>query len=158
MKHYEESKIIPTTPERLFGFIDDHARFSSHMSKSSWMMGGGKMEVSLDEGKGQKLGSHIKMGGKAFGISLFLDEVIIIYEPPYKKVWATVGEPKLLVIGSYKLGIEITPKDQASSLKVFIDYEMPARNKWLGGLFSDMYAKWCVRQMLEGAANEFRKH
>lgn len=38
--------------------------------------GGGKMETWVDKGKGQKVGSHIKMSGKVFGINLFLDEVI----------------------------------------------------------------------------------
>lgn len=156
-RHYEESKIIPANPAELFAFVDDHSRFSSHMSKSSWMMGGGKMDVSVDAGRGQKVGSHIRLSGTAFGIKLFLDEVVIRHEPPFVKTWETVGSPKLLVVGHYGMGIEIKAKDAGSLLKISIDYGLPATNTWLGQLFSGMYARWCVRQMISGAERQFKK-
>lgn len=40
-RHYEESTAIPASAQQVFDFVDDHSRFSSHMSQSSWMMGGG---------------------------------------------------------------------------------------------------------------------
>lgn len=67
--HYEEKILVPATPEDLFAFLDDHHNLSSHMNKPSLMMGGGKMETILDEGKGQEIGSHIILKGKAFGMS-----------------------------------------------------------------------------------------
>lgn len=155
LRHYENSTAISASPSQLFAYVDDHKRFSSHMSKSSWMLGGGRMDVSTDEGHGQKVGSHIRMGGKAFGIGLTLDEVITRYEPPYLKTWETVGTPKLLVIGHYIMGIEIKPENTNSLLRVFIDYDLPKKNAWLGRLFSTAYAKWCVQQMIKGARNEF---
>ncbi len=155
MQHYEESVLIPASPRDLFSYIDDHKSFSSHMGKSSWMMGGGKMEVSVDEGGGQKVGSHIRLNGTAFGIKLFLNEVVTHYEPPLLKTWETVGTPKLLVVGSYRMGTEIKPKDTRSLLRVYIDYDLPITNAWLGQLFSSFYAKWCVQQMLKGASVHF---
>jgi hypothetical protein len=53
--------LIPAPPEQVFAFVDDHSRFSSHMSQSSWMMGGGRMSIELDEAKGQAVGSHIRL-------------------------------------------------------------------------------------------------
>lgn len=154
-RHYEISSSISASPKELFAYIDDHKRFSSHMNKSSWMMGGGRMDVSIDSGRGQKVGSHIRMSGKAFGIGLFLDEVVTRYEPPHIKAWETVGAPKLLVIGHYIMGIEIKPRDTSSLLRVCIDYNLPEKNAWLGRLFSTAYAKWCVQQMIDGARNQF---
>ncbi|MCL5797356.1 MAG: SRPBCC family protein [Patescibacteria group bacterium] len=154
-RHYEESALVPAIPEELFAYIDDHKQFSSHMSKSSWMMGGGKMEVSVDVDHGQKVGSHIRMGGTAFGIRLSLDEVVTRYEPPLRKTWETVEIPRLLVIGPYNMGIEIRPRNNGSSLRVFIDYNLPTKNAWLGKLFGGMYAKWCVQQMITGAKGHF---
>ena len=115
------------------------------------------METRVDEGNGQKLGSHIKMSGKVFGINLFLDEVITKHEPPFKKEWETVGDINLVVIDHYKLGFKITPKGGNLELKVFIDYELPKslRTYWLGILFGEMYAKWCVNQMLKGVSGHF---
>lgn len=155
--HYEESIQIPAPPKKVFDYVDDHSRFSSHMSKSSWMMGGGKMDVQTDEGKGQKVGSHIRLSGKVLGLKLFLDEVVTQRHSPRRKVWQTVGSPKLLVIGSYQMGLEIIPQNYKSILKVFIDYDLPkGKTRWLGYLFGGMYAKWCVRQMINGARFNFK--
>ena len=59
--HYEDSADIAATDAAVFAFVDDHAQFSSHMSESSWMMGGSQMSTRIDEGKGQAVGSHIVM-------------------------------------------------------------------------------------------------
>lgn len=155
LRHYEENTLIPASSGKLFAYIDDHKRFSSHMSQSSWMMGGGRMNVSVDEGRGQKVGSHIRLNGSAFGIKLFLDEVVTRHEPPYVKTWETVGIPKLLVVGSYRMGIEIKPQNTHSRLRVYIDYDLPINNVLIGKLFSGMYAKWCVQQMIKGASDYF---
>lgn len=157
--HYEETSLIQATPEDVFNYVDDQKRFSSHMSKSSWMMGGGSMSTEFDEGQGKTIGSHIQMKGRVFGINLYLDEVVTLREPPHRKEWETVGVPKLLVIGNYKMGFEISPKDSVSQLRVFIDYELPTttNSRWLGQLFGKMYAKWCVQQIANGVAEYFRK-
>lgn len=156
-RHQEGSVIIAATREDVFAFVDDHARFSSHMSQSSWMMGGGRMRVELDDLGGRAVGSHIKLGGKVLGIRLFLDEVVTHRNAPTGKVWETVGTPRLLVIGSYRMGIVISGDYRRSRLKVFIDYELPRnwRTRWLGWLFSGIYATWCVRQMLSGTVSHF---
>lgn len=156
-RHCEDSAIIPASADEIFSFIDNPSRLSSHMSKSSWMMGGGRMKTSVDDGRGQKVGSHIRLSGKAFGIKIYLDEVIAHYEPPYLKEWETVGTPRLLVIGSYRMGIEIKNQNNGSLLRVFIDYDLPKANVWLGKLFGGMYALWCVQQMIKDTYNNFQK-
>lgn len=157
MRHYEESALIPASADNIFALADDPANFSSHMNKSSWMMGGGKMETGTDDGKGQKIGSHIRMNGKILGINLFLDEVVTKHEPPLKKEWQTVGNLNLLVIGSYKLGFEINPDNNKSNFKVYIDYNLPKPplTRLLGLLLGNFYAKWCVNQMINGVKLRF---
>ena len=156
-KHYEENTIIKSDAESIFAYADVHTNFSSHMNKSSWMMGGGKMETKVDEGKGQKVGSHIRMSGNVFGINLSLDEVVTEHTPPYRKVWETVGKINLLVIDHYLLGFKIEPEKNNSKLTVFISYNLPhsAKTHWLGVLFGEMYAKWCVGQMIQGVKEHF---
>ena len=114
-RHYEESACIPATARAVFDFVDDPTRLSSHMSRSSWMMGGGNMAIVLDEGRGQAVGSHIRLSGKAFGFSLFADEVVTRREPPRLKVWETVGLPTLLVIGTYRMTTMIEPQLEGST-------------------------------------------
>ena len=143
--------------EQVFPHIDDHTRLSSHMSESSWKMGSGRMKVEVDAGLGQKVGSRIRLAGRAFGIELSLEEVVTDRSPPFRKVWETTGSPRLLVIGHYRMGFELSPKGRESLLRVFIDYALPesASSRWLGRLFGKYYARWCTQQMVDDTVRNF---
>jgi hypothetical protein len=156
-RRYESRALVAAPAERVFAHLDDHARLSSHMSESSWMMGGGRMTIEFDEGRGRKLGSRIRLAGKVFGIDLSVEEVVTEHRPPYNKAWQTIGSPKLLVIGAYRMGFELLPRGGHSELCVFIDYELPdgAIARRLGRLFSGIYARWCTRRMAEDAVKYF---
>ena len=149
--------MVSASPERVFAFIDDHERLASHMSQSSWRMGGGAMKTVLDERRGQSVGSHIQMSGRSLGLNLSLDEVVIEREPPHRKVWETVGSPKLLVIGPYRMGFDLTPNGSESLLRVFIDYALPTPwpDRWLGRVFGAYYADWCTKSMVDDAVRHF---
>lgn len=158
LKHYEENISINASPEEVFKYVDDHSSFSAHMSKSSWMMGGGSMDTQADEKRGQEVGSHIRMNGKVLGVKIFLDEVITEHKPPFSKAWQTVGDLNLLVIGHYRMGLRVSPENSRSKLKVYIDYELPRsfETRFLGLLFGGTYAKWCVNQVINGVKEHFR--
>ena len=155
--HEEHSASINASPERVFDQLDDQARLSEHMSKRSWRMGWGRMETVLDAQRGRSVGSHIVVHGRVFGIRLYLDEVVIMREPPLRKTWETVGEPRLLVIGPYRMGFDLVPGENTSQVRVAIDYELPAKgiSRLLGRLFGPSYAKWCTRRMVRDAQHSF---
>lgn len=113
------------------------------------------MELSIDEGRGQEVGSHIRMSGRIWGVGLFLDEVVTVREPPVRKVWETVGPVHLLVVGHYRMAVELSEQGNGSCLRVAIDYDLPAKKAWLGRIFGRMYAKWCVTQMTRQVVNRF---
>jgi carbon monoxide dehydrogenase subunit G len=154
-RHHEETTTVMATPADVFAYLDDPARLTSHMGKSSWMMGGGRMDVSVDQGKGQTTGSHIRLDGTAFGLRVFLDEVVTKREPPFEKQWQTAGAHRLLVIGDYTMGLKVEPAGAQSKLRIFIHYELPRENAWLGTLFAGFYAKSCVGMMLNDARAHF---
>jgi hypothetical protein len=56
------------------------------------------------------------------------------------------------------MGYEITPKDKASLLRVFIDYVLPDGqfSRLLGALVGNFYARWCTRRMADDAAKHFQ--
>jgi len=149
--------MVAASPDRVFAFIDNPERLVSHMSKPSWRMGGGRMTTTVDDGLGQQAGSHIRMSGRLFGIELSLDEVVIEREPPMRKAWETVGSPRLLVIGAYRMGFEATPGMGGTTLRVFIDYGLPVTwpARWLGVLFGGYYAHWCTQSMVNDAVRQF---
>ena len=127
------------------------------MSESSWQMGGGKMTYEFDKDLGRQVGSRIRMAGRMLGIQLSLEEIVTERIPPRRKVWETVGEPRLLVIGGYRMGCEISPHPSGSLLRVFIEYSLPEKAplRWLGLLFGRYYAKWCTQQMVDDAVRHF---
>lgn len=115
------------------------------------------MKIDLDGGRGQKVGSRIRLAGNVFGIELSVEEVVTERNPPHRKVWETTGSPKLLVIGHYRMGFELSPRGKNSMLRVFIEYELPAgpAARWLGRLFGGSYASWCTRRMVDDAVKHF---
>ena len=155
--HDESSAFVSASPERVFALIDDHERLSSHMSQSSWQMGGGRMKTTLDERRGQSVESHIRVSGRVLGLELSLDEVVTERQPPTRKVWETVGSPRLLVIGPYRMGFEMTPRGSGALLRVFIDYAMPSSwpARWLGRVFGGYYAHWCTQSMVNDVVRQF---
>jgi hypothetical protein len=86
-----------------------------------------------------------------------VDEVVAERIPPKRKVWRTVGSPRLLIIGWYEMGFELKPRTSGTELCVWIDYELPSRGvgRSLGRLFSTFYARWCVQQMVSDAVRHF---
>lgn len=145
---------VAAAPDILFDHLDDARRLGAHMSQSSPMMAGSRMAYQFDAANGRAVGSSITMTGSVLGLRLRVDEVVTEHDPPRRKVWETIGEPRLVVIGAYHMGFAIEPAVQASRLSVFIDYDLPRRQpgRMLGYLLAHVYARWCVRQMARDAA------
>lgn len=155
--YVQETRVEIHAPAHdVFDFVDDHSRLSSHMSQRSWMMGGGAMALETDAGHAKVVGSRLKLHGTVFGLRLSVDEVVTERVPPFRKTWDTIGEPALLVIGPYRMGVEVDDRGSSSRLRVWIEYSLPSGlpSRWLGFLFGRLYAGWCTRRM----ANDTLRH
>lgn len=146
---------IAASPQYLFDALDDPTRLGRHMREPSLMMLGGWMRYRLDEGQGRAVGSSIRMEGRFAFLKLAVDEVVTEHRRPSRKVWVTRGCPRLLVIGAYRMGFDITPAADGSHLRVFIDYNDPDTRlgRIAGSLFGPAYARWCVRRIAEDATD-----
>ena len=159
-RHEEYSGTVNAPVERAFEHLDDQRRLSAHMNKRSWKMGWGKMDTILDARGGRAVGSHIRLRGRVLGLLLELDEVVTERVPPTRKTWETVGAPRLLVIGPYRMGFTLASREPGlCELRVTIDYGLPRRgvSLVLGRLFGPWYAKWCTRRMVEDARHAFAR-
>ena len=158
-RHEEYTGVIAASVDSVFAHLDDQTRLSAHMKERSWKLGWGKMEIRLDAQGGKAVGSHIVLEGRVFGIPLYLDEVVTERDPPQRKRWQTVGEPRLLVIGGYTMGFDVFAADGGTRVTVSIDYELPAHgfSRLLGHVFGRMYAQWCTRQMVQDAERAFAR-
>lgn len=138
--------------EAAFAYLDDFAALSAHMEKRSPMMMGSRMRIATDELGGRAVGSRVRMEGRVLGLRLYLEEVVTLREPPLRKAWETAAA-RLVVIGPYRLGFELSPKAERSALRVFIDYDLPALlpGRWL----APRYARWCTEKMARDAVGHF---
>ena len=151
--HRRSEAEVGTDAQSLFALLDDHRRLAAHMEKPSLMMAGATMHVETDALEGQAVGSVIRVIGRVLGVKLVVEEVVTERVPPLRKTWETRGEPRLLVIGSYRMGFTISPQRERSRLTVFIDYQLPPRGvtHGFGLLFGRTYAAWCTRRMATDA-------
>jgi hypothetical protein len=151
--HEESSGFVSETPDRVFAMLDDHARLAAHMAKPSWRMGWATMQIITDRKRPRGVGSHIALRGRVLGLRLSVDEAVTRYEPPTLKEWETTDEPRLLVIGHYRMSFRTNSERDGTTLHVTIDYNHPASGfpRLLGTLFGRMYARWCTSQMVSDA-------
>ena len=151
--HHRSEVDVAADARSLFAHLDDHRRLSGHMEKPSLMMAGATMHVETDALRGQAVGSLIRVTGRVLGMNLAVDEVVTERVPPSSKTWETLGEPRLLVIGSYRMGFTISAQGNRSRLVVFIDYQLPPRGlaRGLALVFGRTYAAWCTRRMASDA-------
>lgn len=160
MKRSFETVIgIKGPPDQVFAWLDDQTRLAAHVEQPSAMTGGGRMTYEFDAERGQAVGSHIKMGGSAFGLSLAVDEVVAEREPPRRKVWRTVGATRLIVVGNYEMGFELQPDAKGSTLRVWIHYDLAPSiiGQVFGPVLAPLYARWCVGRMVGDAAEHFSR-
>lgn len=156
-RHAETQGLVRADPRTVFDFLDDQSNLSAHMSKSSGMMMGSRMDIHMEPDHTRRVGSRFGFTGSVLGIPLSVDEVVASREPPFRKTWKTTSEPQLWVIGEYAMGLELTPADHGSTLRVYIDYALPRSGpgRLLGLLFGRFYAKWCTSKMVSDAQKHF---
>lgn len=147
-QHYEDSVFIPAPAQEVFSYVDDHSNYYSHVIKFSRIVGG-RMDLQMDEGHGQSVGSHIRLSGKVLGKPLSLEEAITKGEPPHINTWETVGIPKFLIVGQYQYNVQIEPQRNGSMLRVSFYSDPPKESGWLRRWFSRVYTKLCGREMVE---------
>lgn len=155
--HHESSGSVKASPEEVFQLLDSHDVLAAHMGRRSLMMGGGSMSLHTDAQRGRAVGSRLHLHGSAFGMAIDVEEVVTERRPPLRKTWETMGTPRLLVIGPYRMGFEVMPGNGELNLRIFIDYALPANglDRWLGRLLGRRYAAWCTDNMLKSAQRHF---
>ena len=57
-RHFENSEKISAPAAAVFAHLDDQRRLSAHMSQSSWMMVGSRMDFEFDASEGRAVGSR----------------------------------------------------------------------------------------------------
>jgi hypothetical protein len=91
------------------------------------------------------------------GLTIDFSETVTAYEPGRKKVWHTIGKPRLLIIDAYEMQVLVdSVHSSAARLTIGIDYTLPTRPIWrlAGWLLAGAYSRWCLDSMVAGAKRD----
>jgi hypothetical protein len=155
--HYEAQTTVNAPPVLVFEYLDDFEQLGAHMTRSSWMMAGSKMTYEFDDGRGRRLGSHVRLVGSLLGLKLEIDEQVIDRVPARSKAWETVGNPRMLILAQYRMSFSLQALPGSCRVTARIDYSLPRKgfSRFLGLVAAGAYARWCVRNVLDQAAAHF---
>jgi len=115
--------LIHSTLEKVFAQLDDINKTGIHLSESSMIMMGMKIDFT---------------------------ETVTKWQPPRPKEWETVGEAKLIIMSWYRMWFEISPAENLTIAKLSISYLPPKQwfYKILSFFFAQWYCNWCLHNIL----------
>jgi hypothetical protein len=150
MKTLAKKIPIKASPEKVFETLDDLAVTGMHMTQSSAMMMGSKLNLQYLTDHPKGLGSKYRWTGKMMGIRLDFTVEVIKWIQGVEKVWETIGESRMIIYSWYKMKFFISGNESGSLVELSITYKKP--HEWfakiIAFLFADYYCSWCLKNML----------
>lgn len=157
----ERETIIAASAECVFGYVDDIRNLARHMSeRGSMPMMGSKLKLEILTAEPTGVGATYLYSGRMLGLAIDFPETVNRYVPGRENVWRTIGEPRLLIIESYEMGVRVEPIAEGQTrLTIAVDYTLPRSGLWhvLGRLLAATYARWCLDSMIDGIVHDFTR-
>jgi Polyketide cyclase / dehydrase and lipid transport len=111
-----ETVEIRAPAEIVFSHIDDIRNLGWHMTKqSSVALMGSRLRLKMLSEQATGLGATYRYSGMMLGLSIDFSESVTKYVPPRKKVWRTIGDPRLVIIASYEMRVAVEPLSPSAS-------------------------------------------
>lgn len=138
-------------PDIVFECLDNLGVTGMHMTKSSSMMMGSKLDLKFLTENHTGLGTKYRWTGKMVGIKMDFTVEVTKWMPGEEKTWETIGDPKLIIYSWYQMHLLLTKIPNGTIAKLSISYKKPEGvfYKILSFLFADWYCRWCLKHMLE---------
>lgn len=156
MRRVSHAVTIRAPVEAVFAYLDDTRAIGKHMMSRSMPMMGGRMDYDFITPNPTGVGATYRGGGSVLGMRMEFTCEVSEWKKNERKVWRTVGTPRLLIIGPYEMGFTVADGTDATTVDVWISYELPRSigGRVLGALLATSYARWCARSVAEGAKRE----
>jgi hypothetical protein len=150
MKTKSQSIFIHSTPKKVFQQMDDFSKAGMHMTESSMMMIGSKLNLEKLSMNQAGVGSSYRWYGKMMGMKMDFTETVTKWEQNKLKEWETIGEAKIIIMSWYRMWFEISPDENGTIAKISISYLPPKEwyYKILSFFFAKWYCNWCLNNML----------
>ncbi|MBS3915629.1 MAG: hypothetical protein KG003_14130 [Bacteroidetes bacterium] len=153
MKTIKNSKHYYFSPDAVFKNIDDLGVTGMHMTNSSMMMMGSKLNLQyLSENK-TGLGTKYRWYGRMMGMAMDFTVEVTKWIEGKEKTWETIGPTKLIIYSWYQMHLEVSEKAHGTDAELSISYEKPKGlfYKIISFLVADWYCRWCLNNMLDDA-------
>ena len=150
MKTITRKQSFTSSPDKVFQKIDDLGVTGMHMTQSSAMMMGSKLNLQYLTAHKTGLGSRYRWTGKMTGMKMDFTVEVTQHIPGKEKTWETIGPTRLIIYSWYRMRLIVAQTPNGSLAELSISYEKPEGffYKVLSFLFADWYCRWCLKNML----------
>lgn len=159
MRSKTKSIYIHASPEKVFSQMDDFSKTGMHMSESSMMMMGSKLNLEQLSPIATGIGAKYRWYGKMMGMTIDFNEAVTKWQPPFLKEWETIGEAKIIIMAWYRMWFDIMPDGDGTQARLSISYLPPKEgyNKILSFFLARWYCSWCLSNMLNDTKRNLEK-
>lgn len=126
MKTVTRNIFIQSAPEKVFETLDNLGVTGMHMTKSSAMMMGSKLNLEYLTANHTGLGSTYRWTGKMMGMKMDFTVEVTKWVNGTEKTWETIGEARMIIYSWYRMHLLVRPKGNTTEAELSITYERPA--------------------------------
>jgi hypothetical protein len=150
MKTKSKSILIHSAPEKVFAYMDNLGNTGMHMTESSAMMMGSKLELKQLSEMATGLHSRFRWFGKMMGFKMDFTVDVTKWIKDREKIWETVGEAKMIILKWYQMRLLVSPEGKNTKAELSIAYTKPDNIffKLIAFILAPLYANWCLNNML----------
>ena len=133
--------------------MDDLGVTGAHMTQSSTIMMGSKLNLEFLTQNRTGLGSTYRWWGKMMGLSMDFTVKVTKWVEGKEKIWETIGPTTLIIYSWYRMELVLREIALGTEAVLSISYKKPEGilQKVLCFLFANWYCRWCLNQMLGDA-------
>ncbi len=120
------------------------------------MMGSKLKLIQLSE-NATGLNSKYLWKGKTMGFKMDFTVLTTKWEKDNEKTWETIGKAKMIILDWYQMHLVVTPDGGNTRAALSIKYTKPSKLffRSVGFFLAKPYAKWCLKNMLNGTKKHF---
>ncbi|NOS90854.1 MAG: hypothetical protein HOP30_02930 [Cyclobacteriaceae bacterium] len=151
MKTLTRTASYPYQPDIVFRCLDNLGVTGMHMTQSSMMMMGSKLDLQFLTENRTGLGTKYRWTGKMMGMKMNFTVEVTKWINGEEKVWETIGHSELIIYSWYRMHLQLTKMPNGTKAQLSISYRPPEGifYKIISFLLADWYCRWCLRNMLE---------
>ena len=158
MKTIKRTEVYNAPAQKVFSYLDDLGVTGMHMTKSSAMMMGSKLNLEYLTVHHTGPGSKYRWTGTMMGMKMDFTVEVIKWTEGVEKTWETIGEARMIIYSWYRMHLMVSPKGNTTEAELSITYERP--KGWLARiisfLFADWYCNWCLKNMLSDSKEKLK--